>query len=173
MNENIETSIGLVKIRKAGIEDEEAVLEIMRDAAKWLREKGIPQWAGVLTNRGQEIVHQRVKDSDAYVVQCNGEKIGTVSIMWEDTLGWDEKGLDGSAGYVHGLAILRRFAGKKIGLDILKWAIETIRAERPYVRLDCMAENPKLCQIYENIGFSKVGEKILPKDLKVNLYQKN
>src|SRR5579859_1765247 len=128
---DVNTSIGPINIKRAGIQDEETVLGIMRDAAKWLQEKGIPQWEGVLTEKGRDLVHQRIEAGLAYVAAFNGENIGTVSIQWTDQYAWDGKGLDGSAGYIHGLAVLRRFAGKKVGLDILKWAMETIRAEKP------------------------------------------
>lgn len=169
---SFKTSLGDISVKKAEPQDEEAVLGIMRDAAQWLRSKGIAQWTGVLTDKGPELVHQRIKDGVANIALFNEEKIGTVSVMFEDTFSWGEKGLDGSAGYIHGLAVLRKFSGKEVGLGLLKWAMETIKAEKSHIRLDCMAENPRLCRFYEEIGLSKVGNKIWPSGFKTNLYEK-
>ena len=40
-----------------------------------------------------------------------------------------------------------------------------------YLRLDCDSSNENLCEYYTNIGFNKVGEKLL-KLGKYNLYEK-
>jgi len=169
----IATSIGDLSIRKAQPGEETSVLSLMREAALWLQEKGIPQWQGVLGSQGQEIANYRVKEGTAYLAELNRKNAGTISIQWEDPFSWGKKGTDGSAGYIHGLAISRHFAGKEVGKEILKWAEETIRAQKPLVRLDCMAENPRLCRYYEDAGFSKIGQNSFPSGFKVSLYEKS
>lgn len=171
MTSIVQTSMGAMTIEKAVAGDEPAVLAIMRDAAAWLKERGVPQWSGMLTPKGPELVDHRVKKGVAYLASLNGEKIATVAILWEDAFTWDEKGGDGLAGYIHGLAILRKYSGKNLGRNLLKWAMDEIRAKRPVVRLDCMAENPRLCRYYEDMGFSFGGQKVLPTGFKVNLYE--
>jgi ribosomal protein S18 acetylase RimI-like enzyme len=169
----ITTTIGELSIRKAEPGEEVKVLSLMREAALWLKEKGIPQWQGVLGVQGQEIASYRVKEGTAYLALLDQDNAGTVSIQWEDPFSWGKKGSDNLAGYIHGLAISRRFAGKEIGRKILKWSEETIRAQKSLVRLDCMAENPRLCRYYEDAGFIGVGEKIWPNGFKTKLFQKN
>ncbi len=158
-------------VEKAAAGDETAVLTVMRDAAAWLKESGIKQWSGMLTPKGEEVVHQRVKDGVAYLATLNGEKMGTVTILWEDFQIWDEKGRDGLAGYIHGLAILRKYSEKNVGRVILGWAVDRIKAEKSLVRLDCMAANPRLCRYYEEVGFQYVGQKSFPNGWKSNLYE--
>jgi ribosomal protein S18 acetylase RimI-like enzyme len=171
LKSTIQTQLGEVLLRKAEKPDEAAVLAIMRDAAAWLEEKGIPQWKGVLTPKGEELVRERVKTGAAYLASLRGKNIGTLSIFWEDIFSWGEIGADGSAGYIHGLAVSRRFAGKEIGKDILNWAIEFIKTKKPRVRLDCMAENSRLCRYYEGMGFKYVNQKTFSTGFKINLYQ--
>jgi len=151
--------------------DESTVLAIMRDAANWLKDRGINQWNGMLTPKGEELVHQRVKEGVAYLASLNGEKLGTITILWEDFQIWDEKGRDGLAGYIHGLAILRKYAGKNLGREILNWAMRRIKSQKSIVRLDCMAENQGLCRYYEQLGFQTVGQKTFPNGWKSNLYE--
>jgi GNAT superfamily N-acetyltransferase len=152
--------------------DEGTVLHIMRDAAQWLEREGIPQWKGMLTPKGPDLVQQRVKAGVAYLAFLHGRAVGTVAILWDDAFSWAEKGTDGSAGYIHGLAVLREYAGKGIGREILRWAVGEIKARKPFVRLDCMAENPDLCRYYEEEGFIAQGQRVLSTGFKVRLYEK-
>ncbi|HEY5038270.1 MAG TPA: GNAT family N-acetyltransferase [bacterium] len=173
MTENIKTSIGEINIKKAGIEDEEAVLTIVRDATNWLEGKGIPQWTAYLSENGRRFVQKRIKNDVVYLASFQGEIIGTVAILWEDPSIWEVKGSDGLAGYIHSLAILRRFEGKQVGKDILRWAMDTIRTQRSFIRLDCMAENVRLCRYYEEMGFAPVGQKTFPNGWLDKLYERN
>jgi GNAT superfamily N-acetyltransferase len=126
----VKSSLGDLQIKKAGPEDAPTVLAIMRDAANWLQKRNIAQWTGMLTDKGPALINQRIKDEVAYVVTLQKEPIGTITVLWDDFFSWGEKGLDGSAGYIHGLAVLRRFAGKQIGRTMLNWAIEIIQAKK-------------------------------------------
>jgi ribosomal protein S18 acetylase RimI-like enzyme len=74
-------------------------------------------------------------------------------------------------GYIHGLAILRKYAGQSLGREILNWAIDMVKKEKSLVRLDCMAENPRLCRYYEELGFQYVGQKSFPNGWQSNLYE--
>ena len=167
----IQTPLGEMLLRRADSSEEAEVLALMRSAATWLLEKCIPQWQGALTDKGVQVVHLRVEAGLAYLGSLNGQNMETVSIQWEDSFSWGEKGLDGSAGYIHGLAVSRELAGKGIGRSLLGWSMDFIKVRKPYVRLDCMAENPRLCRYYEEAGFSKVGQTGLPNGFKVNLYE--
>lgn len=161
-----------VVFQKAREVDAPTVLAIMQDAARWLGARGIPQWQGMLTPRGPELVAHRVKEGVAHLAFLKGEAVGTITIIWDDEFSWAEKGKDGLAGYIHGLAVLREYAGKNLGREILRWAIGEIRARRSVARLDCMAENPALCRYYEKEAFIAQGQRVLPTGFKVTLYEK-
>lgn len=171
MASTLQTSLGPMAVEKAVAGDEAAVLNIMRDAAAWLKDRGINQWSGMLTSKGPELIDHRVKEGVAYLASLNGERIGTVAFYWEDPGIWGDMGKDGLAGYIHGLAVLRKYAGKNIGRALLNWAMEEIKSRKPLVRLDCMAANPRLCRYYEDVGFSCCGQKTFPNGWKSNLYE--
>jgi hypothetical protein len=45
---------------------------------------------------------------------------------------------------------------------MIHWAIRRAKhLNKAFVRLDCAADRPKLCQFYESQGFKKVSEKVL------------
>ena len=55
---------------------------------------------------------------------------------------------------MHGLAIGRGFAGRRLGRELLRWAEDHVaRSGRSYLRLDCMAENRGLNGYYVRAGF--------------------
>lgn len=172
MTWSVKTSIGDLIIRQAGEGDKSLVIHIKQDAASWLENRGIHQWAGILMAPGEDMVYKRVHEGEVYLALKGAQAVGTISILWEDPISWGEKGLDGKAGYMHGIAILRQYAGKGVGRDIIQWATDLIRSKGKIVRLDCMAENPRINEFYRQLEFKNVGLKELPSGFKVSLYEK-
>jgi ribosomal protein S18 acetylase RimI-like enzyme len=77
--------------------------------------------------------------------------------------------------YLHGLRVLRAYAGQGIGRAILRWAEGRVAARgRIYLRLDCMADNAKLRAYYEEARFRYVGEQTDEDepDWRASLYEK-
>lgn len=172
MTWSVKTSVGDLTIRQAGEGDKSLIIHIKQDAASWLESKGIHQWAGILMAPGEDMVYKRVHEGEVYLALKGAQAVGTISILWEDPISWGEKGLDGTAGYMHGIAILRQYAGKGVGRDIIQWATDFIHGKDKVVRLDCMAENPRINEFYRQLGFTNVGLKELPTGFKVSLYEK-
>ena len=121
----------------------------------------------------EDMVYKRVYQGEVYLVLKGAQAVGTISILWEDPISWDEKGKDGKAGYMHGLAILPEFGHKGVGKEILNWAVDYIRSKGKIIRLDCMAENPRINHYYNDRQFKNVGFKELPSGFKVSLYEKS
>lgn len=170
---SLKTSIGDLTIRRAEETDKSLVIHIKQDAASWLESKGIHQWAGILMAPGEDMVYKRVHEGEVYLALKGAQAVGTISILWEDPISWEERGSDGKAGYMHGIAVLRQYAGKGVGRDIILWAEDFIRNKGKLVRLDCMAENPRINEYYKQLQFKYVGLKELPSGFKVSLYEKN
>jgi GNAT superfamily N-acetyltransferase len=169
----IKSNIGDLTIRKAEIQDKPTVIHIKQEAARWLENKGIHQWAGILMAPGEDMVHKRFPEGEFYLAYKGEEPVGTVTILWEDTVSWGEKGKDGKAGYIHGIAVLRQYAGKAVGKALLDWAMGKIREKGKTVRLDCMAENPRINKYYADLDFNSAGTATLPSGFKISLYEKN
>ncbi len=172
MSSTIQTQLGSLTLRKAGPSEKALVLGIKQDAARWLEAKGIHQWAGILMAQGEDFVHKPVQEGEAYLALKDDTPVGTITLTWEDKVSWGEKGGDQKAGYLHGLAVLRKYAGKGIGKQMLEWAIEVIRAKGKIVRLDCMAENPRINRYYTDMAFEPKGQTTLASGFKVSLYEK-
>lgn len=130
--------------------DTEAVLALWKDAANWLRRRGIHQWRPEMFEP-DEISNWRESGAELVVARDGeGTLAGTVIVCWRDPFLWEELD-DGSAGYIHRLAVNRTLAGHGIGVRLLRWAEERIAAEgKRLVRLDCMADNPRLNRYYED-----------------------
>jgi GNAT superfamily N-acetyltransferase len=139
-------------------EDVDAILTIWADANEWMRERGIEPGAPPIPMR--EIVADRISRGTSYIAQRNGtvaEMVGTLTLEWADDGAWSD-GAANDACYVHGLATQRASARQGIGVELLHWAEEMARAAgKAYLRLDCDADNPKLCAYYRRAGLGYCG----------------
>lgn len=138
-------------IRPATAADLAEVHRLTQDAARWMVARGIEQW------QPDDFLARRVDDvfahSDTLVAHVGGLVVGSVSIEWEDALGWGEEGEDGRAGYIHVLV------GPGYGRLLLDAAEGLIAARgRTLSRLDCVIASQKLRAYYEAAGYMLVRE---------------
>lgn len=133
-------------------------MAILREAADWLSARGNPQWQHWYMDFGQRMLRDRIKHHEVYLFQLDSTPVGTLAIQWSDPDVWGECGLDGLAGYIHGMGIARSVGGRQVGQPMLEWAVETIVARgRRFARLDAMASNEPLCRYYKDRGFRPLG----------------
>jgi ribosomal protein S18 acetylase RimI-like enzyme len=146
-------------VRRAALADFDAVYSIVAEVATWLKSRNSSQWAFFLTDEGKNLVRHRIETAETYLVDdSHAQLIATFTVQWDDEMIWGPRGLDGKAGYVHGLAVSRRAAGNGIGLQMLEWSANRIAQNaRNLVRLDCMANNELLCNYYRRAGFADAG----------------
>jgi GNAT superfamily N-acetyltransferase len=138
-------------IRQAMPEDAEAVADILKEAAQWLEQEGMPLW------RDNELKVEHISADVAaglfFLAECTGDSAGTVRFQLEDTVFWPEA-RPKDATYIHRLAVRRRYAGTGLSTALLNWAVaRTNMLGRRYLRLDCDASRPRLRAIYESFGF--------------------
>jgi len=138
-------------IRQATREETATVEEILREAARWSIEIGMPLW------RDDELLPSRIATEVTgglfYVADCDGELAGVVKFQLEDDAFWPDVPR-GESAFVHRLAVRRRFAGGEISSALLRWAVEQARLlGREYLRLDCEASRARLRAVYERFGF--------------------
>jgi ribosomal protein S18 acetylase RimI-like enzyme len=152
---SLDTEAGPLKVARASTADYDAVIAILREAADWLSASGNPQWKHWHTEVGERMLRDRIEHHEVYLAQRDGRPVGTVTIQWSEQWGeWGARGLDGQAGYIHGIAITRSIGGMRVGERLLEWAIEQIAERgRRFARLDAMASNATLCRYYEERGF--------------------
>jgi GNAT superfamily N-acetyltransferase len=142
---------GELQIRQATPQDAEEVADILREAARWLEQAGMPLW-----REGELDPACLVSDLNAglfFLAEYSGDSAGTVKFQLADPVFWPD-GLPHEAAYIHRLAVRRRFAGTGLSTALLRWAAErTHTLGRRYLRLDCVASRPRLRAIYERFGF--------------------
>jgi GNAT superfamily N-acetyltransferase len=139
------------QIRQATPQDAEVVADILKEAARWLEQAGMPLW------REDELEPARIGADVSvglfFLAEYSGDPAGTVKYQLEDSVVWpDARPQD--AAYIHRLAVRRRYAGTGLSAALLRWAVERTRTlDRQYLRLDCESSRPRLRAIYERFGF--------------------
>jgi ribosomal protein S18 acetylase RimI-like enzyme len=148
-----------IDIRRATVADLDVAYAIIVEAAAWLQSRGSSQWAWFLTEPGKDLIRHRIETAETYLVlDPQAQPVATFTVQWDDERIWGSRGKDGTAGYVHGLAVRRLAAGKGLGLKMLEWSSERIaQNDRHLIRLDCMADNQALCNYYCRAGFTDAG----------------
>ena len=142
-------------IRLAKKEDLEEVLELLVNAAGWLRSKGTKQWDYYLTDLegNKEEVVASIENDSTYIVEQDGKAIATLTLEsapneWDMDIWGDQAGDD--VAYLHRLAVHRGFAGKGIGASLLDWAENAMRTSgKKSIRFDCIADNEGLNRYYQ------------------------
>lgn len=144
------------------------VLEVLNEAADWLRLKGIDQWQSRYFT--QSVILEGIRKREVYLARQENKVVGTITIQWSDPLFWGDTPMD--AAYFHRLAIKREYAGKGLGHALVEWAEGTAKAAgKSYLRLNCTFENQRLRQYYEDMDYAYRGEAKF-RDLRFALYEK-
>jgi len=146
-----------LSIRPARMGEAPDVLAVLREAAVWLEERGIPMWSE------EELDPMTVAadvDAGQYVLAISEAfAVGTLRFTLNDELFWPDAVAE-EAAYVHRLAVRRSHAGGVVSSALLDWATARARAlGRPFLRLDCDAMRPSLRAFYERQGFVFHSEK--------------
>lgn len=143
-------------IEQATASDLEAVVFTLQEAAQWLQRDGRPLWPPA------DYSHERIQPDIAaggyWIARPDAEEgVGVAGVMrldLEDPHYWPEIA-PGSSVYLHKLAIRRAFAGQGISTALLGIARDRTRAlQRPWLRLDCVADRQGLRALYEGFGFA-------------------
>ena len=136
----------------------EAGADVIRIVAADLRERGIPLWEGcdlsaktLCTQSGSKIITGFISDTAVAAMMFSDHD----PEFWPDIP-------RGKSTFVHKLTVLPDFQGMGLAHEMLDHAADLTRAagiQAP--RLDCAADRPKLCSVYERAGYSKVTEKMV------------
>jgi GNAT superfamily N-acetyltransferase len=138
--------------------DTPIAIEIMREAAAWLMETGRPLWR--LEDITEHKILAGITKHDVYVGWIADEAAAAMILQWSDPFFWPQS--KDNSGFIHKLAVRRRFAGTNVSRQMVEWAKqETRRRGKGYLRLDCAGNRPKLCSFYENLGFRQIDRRMV------------
>jgi GNAT superfamily N-acetyltransferase len=152
------TDSSLLNIEKAHMADVEAIVQLFVDAAVWMKGRGIYQWTTSPRPSFWEHVRQKIAEGEVFVVRAaNGRLLGHIRFDYEAGRIWYDEPAD--TAYVRGLVIANKMRGQGLGAEMLDWAQGYAQQKgHRRLRLDCLAENGRLCQYYHDYGFTFLGE---------------
>lgn len=140
-----------VRFRVATPDQAADVLSVLDEAAAWLRHRGIVQWPAHFE---ASWVQKAISRGETWLVVVGGAIEATVTLDWSDPV-WADT--EGSAGYLHRMAVRRQGAG--LGRVILAWAADVaLQHGCGALRLDCVSSNGRLRAYYEKAGFAHRGD---------------
>jgi GNAT superfamily N-acetyltransferase len=145
-----------VRVREARSDDLATVVEILTEASEWQRNRGLVNpWPLPIP---EAPYRDAVARGELFVGEDPaGRVIAAMILQWDDRPIWGERPPD--AGYVHKLAVRRDYAGRDAGGEMLEWAAARARERsRRWLRLDTLANRPRLHRYYKEHGFHRVGE---------------
>jgi len=149
-------SMGEVEVRvtRAELAERGEVLRLLTEAARWARDRGVVgMWEVPYPERW---VNPSLERGEVFLARVGPEVVGTLTLRWEDPKVWGDQPPD--SGYVHRLAVARRWAGRRVGASLLDWAEgEAARRGRSRLRLDCRTTHAGLRRYYRSLGFAPVG----------------
>ena len=154
-----------MRVERASPEELDEVVAVLSEAAAWLRVRGIEQWPDPFPAAW---VEPSIKRGETYLAREGDAVAATITLRWEDPAFWGEQ--PPVAGYVHGIAVRREFAGA--GPQLLEWADEQVGAAgRELLRLDCRSDNARLRRYYEQQRFVHRGDATVA-DFETSLYER-
>jgi len=152
----------------ANEEDVDTVIRILSDVARWLGSRGLPSRWGSALDRDRFLAQIRLKE--VHLARIGPDIVGTITLQWADPVFWS--GASNDAGYIHKFAVIRDYAGRRIGEEMLRWAENrAVLSGKKYLRLDCLATNKIIRSYYERAGYVHKGD-VSPMGWVASLYEK-
>jgi len=147
-----------VNVKRARHEDADTVAELLDEATVWVGELGFEQWP--LPFPRDELA-EAIDRGEVYVVEGeDDEPVATLALLQNDPKYWGDRPQD--ALYLHKFAVRRDRAGRGVGAAVVEWAnAEAAEAGREFLRLDCLCDNPRIRDYYEDLGFEHRGDLVL------------
>jgi len=147
--------------RLASVADQQTILNLIKDAAEWLRTKGTDQWATPWPSHTErdERVRRSIDAGSTWMVWDGPTAVATVTSHREGLpILWTEAERSMPAVYLHRLIVSREYSTLGIGARLIDWA--TRRAVAEYgareARIDVWTDNYALHRYYRGIGFEFV-----------------
>ena len=139
-------------IRPATTDDFDPLLEIRKEIAVYLLQRGIASNPNALRRHHlEEWTAERV----LWVAESKGTVVGSIAVWFHDpTNYWPRADL---ATYVRDLMVHPLYRHQGFGAVILGWAERLSAGKgRSRVRLDCESSNERLCRYYKEEGYRHV-----------------
>jgi GNAT superfamily N-acetyltransferase len=138
-----------------------AIVDLIQEASRWLREKGTTQWDRPWPSRGARDSRIRAALAQGKTWICWDHEVpaATITIDPDEDPYWAAEDRAEPAVYVHRLVVSRRCSGQGLGAALLDWAGLKGRREHQarWIRVSAWTDNQGLHAFYEKQGFSGHG----------------
>lgn len=146
-----------LEIKQARVTDAPVVADILKEAAAWAQRAHERLW--LESELEPEHIAADARAGQFFLAMHAGAPIATLRYQLEDAEFWPDAA-DGEAAYVHRLAVRRRWAGRGVAAQMLRWAAGRAIADgRALLRLDTDITRPKLRALYVDCGFREHSER--------------
>ena len=149
-----------LKTRRAETDEIDTALQLLYEAAVWLKSQSIDYWQMWLEPAEHYVawIAGGFKNREFYFVYDGADSlVGMYRLQFEDEMFWGKR--DDRAAYVHSFTTRRSLKGWGVGTDILRMIeAEGAASGIEFLRLDCSSENFGLCKYYEAFGFVPSGD---------------
>ncbi len=148
-----------LQIRLAKDSETMEIIQLLKGAASWLKSEEIDQWSYLLSGGEDLDIERAILNNETYVAKYDNNLIGTFTLSavqseWDLDL-WGNK--EDSSLYLHRLAVNNQYRGQGLGCEIIQWIEEEFSGRYMYLRLDCVSNNPRLNQFYQDCRFKLAG----------------
>lgn len=148
-----------IKIRKAQTDEVYIAMKLLKEAAEWLREKGIDYWQNWHEPEQMHIKWIQNgfnKGQFFFAIDDQDAVIGMYRLQFQDEIFWGKQQVQ--AGYIHSFTTKRDHKGQSIGSRMMQMIEETLKDKGILLlRLLCSPAITGLCKYYENHGFVEKG----------------
>jgi GNAT superfamily N-acetyltransferase len=148
-----------LSLRLATQDDMERVVQLIEDAADWLRTQGTDQWAKPWPTRAarDRRIMTHILADQTWIAWDADIPAATITADPRADLHWPAHKQRDPAVYVHRLVVNRRYAGMALGAGLLDWAGELARRRHGshWIRLNAWTTNFRLHQYYRGLGFQR------------------
>jgi len=149
----------------ASHKNQEAVIRLIDEASSWLRTKNTDQWARPWPSekKRNRRIHRGLRKKQTWIVWDGMTPAATVTIaekpirkVWPAVM----RDRSTSAVYVHRLVTARKYAGCKLGEQLIDWAGQRGRDRigAQWIRIDVWTSNTALHEYYMRQGFVRCGQ---------------
>jgi len=144
------------QLKRADEKDLDQVLQLLVQAAKWLKTKGTTQWNYYITNLEGNIeeVRESIISNSTYLLLDKKTVVASITLEeepndWDCDI-WGEEAHNDCSVYLHRLVVNRDYSGSEIGKQLVDWAKEFVKSiGKRYIRFDCLGDNEGLNVYYQ------------------------
>jgi len=147
--------------RNAEISDIDKIMNIIKQAQQYLKDKGVDQWQDNYPNF--DVIKDDIEKRKGYVLETDGKVVATVAVSYNDEKTY-EKIYDGKwitesdYAVIHRIAVDNNYKGKRLSSLIIS-EIEKMCLKRNIhsIKIDTHKQNESMKKMLNNNGFKYCG----------------